>query len=375
MKKFRSSLFRLTLGVAVLGVTATACSAPTASSSASPTAIVATESPVALTTTAVKEGDGVEVSTGAAFMAHLTVWSDKFDGTPYGPGSMDILMLKENPNLQGVSTAAQSMKKGGVTRLEMTAKELFGKMPAQAKMDPTKKFFIELTIKDVYPEEPFEVKTVTPGKGDRAAKDGDVLMLHYVGRLDNLKDGKIFDSSRKRGNPFPVTLGAGQVIPGWDQGLVGIKQGEVRTLSIPHYMAYGDKAQGEIPAKSRLFFEVELLNIVEKGELISKTTTEGSGEAIKSGEKGSFHYTGWLDGFDGKKKFDSSVDRNQPFSVTLGQGMVIKGWDQGLVGMKPGETRQLTIPYNLAYGPKGRPPSIPAFATLYFEVKYLGPAK
>jgi FK506-binding protein 2 len=86
----------------------------------------------------------------------------------------------------------------------------------------------------------------------------------------------------------------------------------------------------------------------------------------KSGDKLSMHYTGTL--VDGTK-FDSSRDRNEPFSFTLGQGMVIQGWDRGLQNMCEGEKRILTIPSDLGYGPSGSPPTIPGGATLIFDVE------
>lgn len=103
-------------------------------------------------------------------------------------------------------------------------------------------------------------------------------------------------------------------------------------------------------------------------ELKKEVLKEGTGNVAKAGDTVSVHYTGWLT--DGKK-FDSSVDRGAPFQFTLGAGMVIKGWDEGVAGMKVGEKVKLTIPASLGYGPNGYPPVIPQNATLIFEVELL----
>jgi peptidylprolyl isomerase len=103
----------------------------------------------------------------------------------------------------------------------------------------------------------------------------------------------------------------------------------------------------------------------------------GTGDVAAAGSKVDVHYTGWLweDGKKGKK-FDSSVDRNQPFNFTLGQGRVIKGWDEGVAGMKVGGKRELIIPPALGYGPNGTPGGpIPGNATLIFEVELLKVSK
>jgi FKBP-type peptidyl-prolyl cis-trans isomerase FkpA len=101
--------------------------------------------------------------------------------------------------------------------------------------------------------------------------------------------------------------------------------------------------------------------------------TPGNGAEIKSGQNALVHYTGWLydaAATDNKgKKFDSSVDRNEPFEFPVGAGMVIKGWDEGVVGMKVGGKRRLVIPPEMGYGARGAGGVIPPGATLVFDVE------
>ncbi len=95
----------------------------------------------------------------------------------------------------------------------------------------------------------------------------------------------------------------------------------------------------------------------------------GTGAEAVAGKAVSVHYTGTL---TNGNKFDSSLDRGQPFNFTLGKGQVIQGWDKGIAGMKVGGKRRLTIPAEMGYGARGFPPVIPPGSTLIFEVELLG---
>lgn len=97
-------------------------------------------------------------------------------------------------------------------------------------------------------------------------------------------------------------------------------------------------------------------------------TVTGEGAEAAAGQKVSVHYTGWL---ENGSKFDSSKDRNDPFQFNLGAGQVIRGWDEGVQGMRVGGTRKLTIPAELGYGARGAGGVIPPNATLIFEVELL----
>ncbi|MEK7570830.1 MAG: FKBP-type peptidyl-prolyl cis-trans isomerase [Patescibacteria group bacterium] len=108
--------------------------------------------------------------------------------------------------------------------------------------------------------------------------------------------------------------------------------------------------------------------MAKKQQLKIEDLVEGKGKPVKDGDIVVMHYTGWLE--DGTK-FDSSLDRHQPFETPIGVGYVIKGWDMGVPGMKVGGKRKLTIPHELGYGAYGAGSDIPGFATLIFEVELL----
>jgi len=102
-----------------------------------------------------------------------------------------------------------------------------------------------------------QVEDIKVGTG-AVAVAGKRVTAHYVGTLT---DGTKFDSSRDRGRPFSFTLGAGEVIRGWDEGVVGMREGGIRKLTVPPHLGYGDRAAGKIPPNSTLVFEIELLKV------------------------------------------------------------------------------------------------------------------
>ena len=262
----------------------------------------------------------------------------------------------------------------------------------------------QLTIIDREPGDPASALTV----------NGSPILVHYTGWLfDATKPdgkGKQFDTSRTRVAPYSFIVGVGKVIKGWDQGVIGMKVNGKRTLIIPANLAYGERERPNIPANSNLIFDIEIINILARSDGAQATTlpaasaplpaatapmrleskaslpmvaTEltlidqvvGTGKTAEAGVPVSVHYTGWL--YDAKlpggkgKKFDSSVDRGQPFVFPLGGKRVIRGWDEGVVGMKVAGKRTLIIPPQYGYGERGAGDAIPPNAALIFDVELI----
>jgi FKBP-type peptidyl-prolyl cis-trans isomerase len=175
------------------------------------------------------------------------------------------------------------------------------------------------------------------GTGD-PVKIGDEVMVTYTGRLEN---GHVFDSNDKPGGKdFHFTVGAGNVIKGWDQGLVGMKTGGKRKLSIPAALAYGKKTQGDIPPNSDLYFDIELLSVLKQEDINTIKADDlkkGTGAEAKAGSTVTVDYVATASG----KEFESQ--KNVRFKIGGGD-IDIPGFDDAIVGMKVGGTRKITIP-------------------------------
>jgi FKBP-type peptidyl-prolyl cis-trans isomerase len=217
---------------------------------------------------------------------------------------------------------------------------------------------------------------VKEGTGE-PPKAGHTCVVHYTGWLweKGAKAKKHFDSSVERGVPFAFHVANDEVIKGWDEGVLGMKPLGKRELLIPPDLGYGERgAGGVIPPNATLLFEVELLEVWEKTDsgLEYFDIKEGDGAEPKTGQTCVMHYTGWLWRNNAKaKKFDSSLDRDEPFPFPIGKGKVIRGWDEGVATMKVGGKRKLLIPGKLGYGARGFGDVIPPDSTLYFEVELL----
>lgn len=185
-----------------------------------------------------------------------------------------------------------------------------------------------------------------------------------------------FDSTDER-PPLVLVLGKRDLIQGYvqlplpslDKGIVGMKVGETRAIHIPAAELFPGLQVGELKSDVPLKFSVKLLYLQKPGatpKIAVEELSAGEGPGAKAGDSVEVHYRGkFLNGLE----FDNSYDRGKPFEVKLGGGQVIPGFDQGLVGMKKGEKRRVTIPYQLAYGEQGRGGSMPPKSTLVFELE------
>lgn len=221
------------------------------------------------------------------------------------------------------------------------------------------------------------------GDGGERPEEGQVVSVHYTGWLE---DGSSFDSSIERGEPFSFPLGQQMVIAGWDEGIALLGVGDKARLIIPGDLAYGEAGRPGIPPNATLIFDVELMGIsegppeepvaVDAEDYVTTDSglqyydiVEGEGPSPEEGQVASMHFTIWLE--DGTM-LGSTLSAGQPVPATIGSGQLFPGWEEGVMGMQVGGSRQLVIPPELAFGETGTPDgAIPPNATIILEIELL----
>ena len=235
---------------------------------------------------------------------------------------------------------------------------------ASEATEPAKTEEPKVTLPKVTPTK-LVITDITEGSGVGAVA-GDLIAVHYVGVLSS--DGTRFDGNFGS-SPFSLTLGKGQVIKGWDEGLLGMKTGGMRQLDIPADLAYGDSGSGDIiKPGAALSFVVEMVGIIPATDpadepqltiagaaasstLQSKDLIEGKGDAIAAGDTVALHIVAYRG--DTGEKITSTWPEGAPVSLTLEEGGSLPGIIKGVPGMKVGGRRQMTIPFAEAFGPEG----------------------
>jgi peptidylprolyl isomerase len=205
---------------------------------------------------------------------------------------------------------------------------------------------------------------VVAGTGATPATD-DWVTVEFTATL---QDGTLIGASSLRGGPATLPLAdLAKEVAGWAEGMRTMKVGGIRELVVPPNLAYGDQGAGNvIPPNATLIFVVEMIGTKSAPKVDFTDLVVGTGAEATVGKSVVVNYTGTL---TNGIVFDSSFQRNEPFTLTLGAGQVIPGWEEGLQGMKVGGTRVLTIPSELAYGPQGAGGMIPPNATLVFQIQ------
>jgi len=334
-----------------------------------------------------KTGDKVKIHL-LGKLTNDTVFVDSHTGAP-------VATIVGESKVKGLDEGLCYMHKGDVALLTIPAALGFGdKQMNNVPPNSTLLLKVEL-IEIIEPAKPFDTKgkdtvklasglkyiIVSKGKGIKV-DSGMNVTFHYTGFFE---DGKIFDSSVETGQPVEVPIGKGKVIKGWDEGFPKLSVGDKARFLIPYNLGYGETAYGPIPAKSNLIFDIEIVKAEMpikaipfdvKGKDTITTASglkyiivkPGTGVQAANGKTVTVHYTGY---FTDGKIFDSSVERGKPLDpFVLGEGHVIKGWDEGVALMKTGEKARLIVPYQLGYGEKDYGP-IPGKSTLIFDVELM----
>ncbi|XP_062912981.1 peptidyl-prolyl cis-trans isomerase FKBP9 isoform X1 [Mobula hypostoma] len=233
---------------------------------------------------------------------------------------------------------------------------------------PDATLFFDVLMLDIWnPEDKVKIDVhYKPENCNRIVQVSDFMRYHYNGTL---LDGTLFDSSHTRQRTFDTYIGIGWLIPGMDEGLLGMCTGERRTITVPPFLGYGDRGDGkDIPAQATLVFHVTLIDFHNPKDSVAieqEFVPDPCPRKTKAGDFVRYHYNGtFMDG----TLFDSSYSRNHTYDTYIGMGQVIAGMEEGLLGVCVGEWRTIIIPPHLGYGEEGVSDSIPGSAVLVFHI-------
>lgn len=346
----------------------------------------------------IKGGDGRAPELGDLVTMHFT--GSLPDGTVF-TNSRDVeepitIVFGHGQLLPGWEEGVGLMKGGGTAKLLLPPDLAFGE-EGYGTIPPNTPIIMEVELLAVEePPQPTEVAQanlattekgvqyydITEGEGEEVLPNS-IATTHFTLWVQGEARHDYIVSSEKN-VPITFVVGKGNsVFPGWEDGTLNMKVGGKRLLIIPPELAFGANGASNIPPDSTIIMEIELISLHEPLEITKVaeedfTTTEsglkyfdiieGEGEMPAEGQTVVVDYAGWLE--DGTL-FDSSLERGAPFTLVLGVGDVIPGWDEGVATMKVGGKRQLIIPPELAYGETGAGGVIPPGATLIFEVELL----
>ena len=308
----------------------------------------------------VKKGDGREAKAGDYMLAHLVIslpsTGKKLVDT-YANGDEQVLQIGGPSGFAGLDQTIVKMRQGDhwkVTVPHQLAWGEFGYPPivparAEALIDIEVTGFIEILSEQV-----------ATGSGP-PPRPGEYIALHYTGAL---RGGKRFLDTRKDGMPRVYSMGSGQVLSGWETTLRTMKVGDRVKLEIPWQFAYGVAGTRDVPARTNVEFDLERVALPE---IRTEVLKAGRGAPCVAGRPVTVHYTGTLP--DGKQ-FDTTREKNVPFTFVLGARQVIPGWELVIAKMRVGDRWKVTVPCALALGVDGKD-AIPPKADLVFDIEVI----
>jgi len=346
-------------------------------------------------------GTGAAPVKGSKVTVHYTGWltdepATQFDSSVARQRPFDF-RLETGSVIEGWHKGVTGMKVGGHRQLIIPPEMAYGEQ-AKGKIPANSTLVFEIQLLDVGdvrvpPDALPTTDSWTDGTDglqftDLEAGTGSAVVSGSVVEIEVtmwLEDGEFVMSTYSGERPIPFNQGGGRVLPGWDQGTLGMKTGGKRLVRIPANLAFGDKGRGKIKPNATVLAQIDLVKVgdprhvpevMPKFDESAMTTTEsglqyvetqkGDGKQPQKGQQINVEYTGWL---TNGTMFDSSFKGPNALRFPVGQGRVIKGWDEGLLSMSVGGKRLLRIPPDLAYGERGSPPVIPANSTLIFQVE------